>query len=82
VPVPASLPVALSMARRTSWRKEHKVRALDCDCGQQLEAADDEKLFENAREHVDQAHPERELSDQQIRNLIAERGYNPDLFRE
>ena len=58
------------------------MRALDCDCGQQLEAADDEQLFENAREHVDQAHPERELSDQQIRNLIAERGYNPDLFRK
>ncbi len=47
-----------------------------------LEAADEEQLFEQAREHVDQAHPEMEISDEQIRNLITERAYNPKLFRE
>jgi predicted small metal-binding protein len=53
-----------------------------CDCGQHLEAADDEQLFERAREHVDRDHPEMEISDEQIRNLITERAYNPKLFRE
>jgi hypothetical protein len=29
------------------------VRALDCSCGQHLEADNDEELFKRAREHVD-----------------------------
>jgi predicted small metal-binding protein len=40
------------------------MRALDCDCGQHLEAANDEELFERAREHVDRDHPEMQLSDE------------------
>ena len=65
-----------------SGRKGYRVRAMDCDYGQHLEAADDEQLFEQAREYVDRDHPEMEISDEQIRNLITERAYNPKLFRE
>ena len=38
------------------------VRALDCSCGQHLEADNDEELFERAREHVDADHPGMELA--------------------
>ena len=43
------------------------MRALDCECGQHLEAANDEELFERAREHVD--HPDMGLGDEQVRGI-------------
>jgi predicted small metal-binding protein len=49
------------------------VRALDCSCGQHLEADNDEELFKRAREHVDTDHPEMELSDEKVRHIV-ERG--------
>ncbi|MGH3090633.1 MAG: DUF1059 domain-containing protein [Rubrobacteraceae bacterium] len=51
------------------------MRALDCECGRHLEAADDEKLFEQAREHVDRDHPEMQLDDEQVRGIVAEGAY-------
>ncbi len=52
------------------------MRALDCDCGQHLEAANDEELFEKAREHVNRGHPNMQLTDEQVRQLVAERVYD------
>ena len=46
------------------------MRALDCSCGQHLEADNDEELFERAREHVDTDHPEMELSDEKVRHIV------------
>ena len=51
------------------------MRVIDCDCGQTLQAANDEDLFRVAREHVDQAHPDMGLSDDQVRGLIEEQAY-------
>jgi predicted small metal-binding protein len=51
------------------------MRVIDCDCGQTLQAANDEDLFKVAREHVDQAHGDRGLSDDQVRGLIEEQAY-------
>src|SRR5918997_2402436 len=58
------------------------MRALDCDCGQHLEAADDEKLFDKAKEHVNRDHPEMQLGDEQVREIVAEKAYDkkPDLW--
>jgi predicted small metal-binding protein len=52
------------------------MRALDCNCGQHLEAATDEELFRAVRAHIDQAHPELQLTDQEIRDLMVVKGYN------
>jgi predicted small metal-binding protein len=52
------------------------MRALDCNCGQHLEAATDEELSRAVRAHVDQAHPELQLTDQEIRDLVAAKGYD------
>ena len=46
-------------------------RAVDCRCGQQLEADDDEQLFVAEREHLARDHPGLELSDEQIREHVA-----------
>jgi predicted small metal-binding protein len=52
------------------------MRVIDCDCGHTLQAANDDDLFRVAREHVDQDHPDMELSDDQVRELIAEKAYS------
>lgn len=52
------------------------MRALDCECGQHLEAEDDAGLLQKARAHVDQVHPDMGLDDEQVKALIAERGYD------
>lgn len=51
------------------------MRALDCECGRHLEAADDEELFERTREHVDRDHPEMGLSDEQVHGIVTEGAY-------
>ncbi len=52
------------------------MRALDCDCGQHLEAANDEELFEKAQEHINRDHPDMQLTYEQVRQLVAERAYD------
>ena len=51
------------------------MRVIDCDCGTTLQAANDDDLFKAAREHVDEAHPEMEFSDDQVRGLVADKAY-------
>jgi predicted small metal-binding protein len=52
------------------------MRAIDCPCGHQLEAQDDEELFRLAREHIERDHPEMDRSDDQIRERIAADAYD------
>jgi len=52
------------------------MRVIDCDCGQTLQAANDEDLAKEARAHVDKDHPEMELSDDQVRELVASKAYD------
>ena len=58
------------------------MRALDCECGRHLEAANDEKLFDKAKEHVNRHHPEMQLSDELVREIVAEKAYakKPDIW--
>jgi predicted small metal-binding protein len=56
---------------------ETHMRAMDCTLDDHhLEAENDEELFKQAREHVDEAHPEMEFSDEQLRAMIAEQAYD------
>jgi predicted small metal-binding protein len=52
------------------------MRALDCDCGWHLEAANDQTLFDKAKEHVSRDHPEMQLSAEQVREIVAEKAYD------
>ena len=58
------------------------MRVLDCDCGQHLEAANDEKLFYKAKEHVNRHHSQMQLSDKRVREIVAKKAYEkkPDLL--
>jgi len=52
------------------------MRVLDCDCGQTLQAANDDDLATQVREHADEAHPDMQLSDDGARQLVADRAYD------
>jgi predicted small metal-binding protein len=52
------------------------MRALDCECGQHLEASNNEESFEKAREHVDRDHSEMELDDSQVRDIVGQGAYD------
>jgi hypothetical protein len=58
------------------------MRALDCDCGQHLEAANDQKLFDEAQKHVNRDHPEMQLSAEQAREIVTQKAYDkkPDIL--
>lgn len=46
-------------------------RALDCQCGAHLEAANDQELAGRAREHVASDHPDMNLSDEEFNAILA-----------
>jgi predicted small metal-binding protein len=60
------------------------MRALDCDCGRHLQAANDEELFDKVQEHVSRDHhPEMQLRAEQVREIVAEKAYDdkkPDIW--
>jgi hypothetical protein len=51
------------------------MRVLDCDCGKTLQAGNDHDLANQVREHVAEDHPDAELTDDQARQLVADRAY-------
>jgi predicted small metal-binding protein len=52
------------------------MRVIDCDCGATLQAANDDDLARRVREHVDEAHPDMQLDDQQVQDLVAQKAYS------
>ena len=52
------------------------MRMIDCDCGETLQAANDDDLARVVRQHADEVHPDMGLSDEQVQDLIAERAYS------
>ena len=51
------------------------MRVIDCDCGQTLQAANDDDLARIVRQHVDERHPDMELTDEGVRELVSEKAY-------
>lgn len=48
-------------------------RIIDCPCGHQLRAANDDELLRLARRHVADHHPDMNRTDEDLRQLIAAR---------
>ena len=46
------------------------MRVLECDCGARLQAANDDELADAVREHVGSDHPDMQLDDDQVRELV------------
>ena len=51
------------------------MRVIDCQCGTTLQAANDEDLAKAVRDHVDESHPEMDLSDDEVQEMVAENAY-------
>jgi predicted small metal-binding protein len=54
------------------------MRVMECAYGRVLKATHDEELFGQVRNHLDQEHPEKEVTDEQILNLIEAKAYNAE----
>ncbi len=53
------------------------MRAMDCaEDGHHMDAENDEELLKQARKHVEEAHPEMQLTDETLRDIIAENAYD------
>jgi predicted small metal-binding protein len=51
------------------------MRVIDCNCGETLQAANDDDLADRVRQHVDEAHPDMQLDEQQVRAMVADQAY-------
>ena len=51
------------------------MKVIDCDCGQTLQAANEDDLASQVLEHAEEKHPELELSATQARQLVSDRAY-------
>jgi predicted small metal-binding protein len=54
------------------------MRVIDCQCGTTLKAANDEDLVRVVREHVNEEHPDMDLSDEQVQEMVTEQGYDAE----
>jgi predicted small metal-binding protein len=58
--------------------RRREMRAIDCPCGHQVQANDDEELFRLCREHIAEHHPDMERTDEQIRQRVAADAYEAE----
>ena len=54
------------------------MRVIDCECGKTLQAANDEDLADAVRDHVAEDHPDMELSEEQVREMVSAQAYDAD----
>jgi len=52
------------------------MRVIDSECGKTLQAANDEDLAGAVREHVAEDHPDMDLSDDQVEELVSSQAYD------
>ena len=53
------------------------MRAVDCWCGQLVQAESDEELVGALRDHVAAEHGEKARSEEEVRARVAEHAYEP-----
>ena len=54
------------------------MRVIDCECGSTIKAASDEELTSELREHMEEDHPDQQLSDEQLDQMVEERAYDAE----
>jgi len=59
-------------------RRTIYMRALLCHCRHHFEAEDDETLLGLVREHLIREHPAIPPTDEQVREIVATRAYDPE----
>jgi predicted small metal-binding protein len=54
------------------------MRIIDCECGQTLQAANNEDLAVVVRGHIAEEHPEMQMSDDQVREFVSAQAYDAE----
>ena len=72
--------IRLISKRRSSLyfpsHQDDEIKAVDCNyCDYHIEGADEEELFDQLQIHIEQAHPDLQLTDEQIGDLLATNSY-------
>jgi predicted small metal-binding protein len=52
------------------------MRVIDCECGKTLQAANDEDLAGAVRGHIEEDHPDMDMSDDQVEELVSSQAYD------
>jgi hypothetical protein len=59
-------------SKRPALGEEDEVREWHCECGYRVVADDNEQLIEEALIHTYEVHPEMDLTEEQVRQMVAE----------
>lgn len=51
------------------------MQVIDCDCGTTLQAANVDDLVKCTREHLDEKHPDSEMSEDELRSFVESKSY-------
>ena len=54
------------------------MRVIDCECRKTLQAANDEDLVRVVKEHVAEDHPDMNLTDDQVEELVGAQAYDAE----
>jgi predicted small metal-binding protein len=73
---PRNGPSGIGFTFASSSVKGASMRKLDCQCGHTVEGVNDEELFQRGKQHVAEVHPGENITDDQLRQLIATQAYD------
>jgi hypothetical protein len=54
------------------------MRAIDCECGKTLQAANDDDLAEAVRDHVAEDHPDMDMSGDEAEQMVGAQAYDAE----
>jgi predicted small metal-binding protein len=54
------------------------MRVMDCECGKTLQAANDDDLVEAVRRHIDEEHPDMDMSQEDVEELVSSQAYDAE----
>ena len=51
------------------------MRALDCPCGEHIEAESDDALLPKVKQHIERDHPDMHMDEEQTRKFVSDRSH-------
>ncbi|HZC74330.1 MAG TPA: DUF1059 domain-containing protein [Gaiellaceae bacterium] len=52
------------------------MRVIDCECGTTIKAASDDELTSELQRHMADEHPDQEMGDEQLDQMVEQRAYD------
>jgi predicted small metal-binding protein len=61
---------------RVNRDRESFMRVIECECGDVVQAANDDDLLKEIRRHMEAHHPDTETSEEDLRGLVERKAYD------